>query len=85
MKKTIYAVAVLGAFANVANGQSSVTLYGVIDEGFEAIGNVKTAPGQGKALYQLDASSGLQGARWESQEREIYTRQVTARCAVKCL
>lgn len=64
MKRSFGMILVVGAFANVANAQSSVTLYGLIDESFEAVSNVKTAPGQGKALYQLDATSGLQGSRW---------------------
>jgi predicted porin len=64
MKKSFGMVIAIGAFANVANAQSSVTLYGLIDESFEAVSNVKTAPGEGKALYQLDATSGLQGSRW---------------------
>jgi predicted porin len=57
-------VVAMGAFANVANAQSSVTLYGVIDEGFEMISNVKTGPGEGKTLYQLDSTSGALGSRW---------------------
>ncbi|SFU26794.1 porin [Paraburkholderia aspalathi] len=64
MKKSFGVIVAIGAFANAANAQSSVTLYGIIDESFEAVSNVKTAPGQGKALYQLDATSGLQGSRW---------------------
>jgi predicted porin len=64
MKKSFGMIVAIGAFANVANAQSSVTLYGLIDESFEAVSNVKTAPGEGKALYQLDATSGLQGSRW---------------------
>jgi predicted porin len=64
MKKSFGMIVAIGAFSNVANAQSSVTLYGLIDESFEAVSNVKTAPGEGKALYQLDATSGLQGSRW---------------------
>jgi predicted porin len=64
MKRSFCMVVAMGAFANVANAQSSVTLYGVIDEGFEMISNVKTGPGEGKTLYQLDSTSGALGSRW---------------------
>lgn len=41
MKKSLLALAALGAFAGVAHAQSSVTLYGIIDEGF----NINTNSG----------------------------------------
>lgn len=50
MKKSLLALAALGAFAGVAHAQSSVTLYGIIDEGF----NINTNSG-GKHLYNLPA------------------------------
>lgn len=34
MKKSLLALAAMGAFASVAQAQSSVTVYGVIDEGY---------------------------------------------------
>ena len=34
MKKSLLALAALGAFAGAAHAQSSVTLYGIIDAGF---------------------------------------------------
>jgi predicted porin len=58
MKKSLLALAALGAFAGVAHAQSSVTLYGIIDEGF----NINTNAG-GKHLYNL-SSGVLQGSRW---------------------
>ncbi|WP_454805604.1 porin [Paraburkholderia fungorum] len=58
MKKSFLALAVLTAFAGVAHAQSSVTLYGIIDEGF----NVNTNAG-GKHLYNL-TSGVLQGSRF---------------------
>src|SRR5260370_24206060 len=64
MKSSFWMVVAMGAFSNVANAQSSVTLDGVIDEGFEKISNVKTGPGGGKTLYQLDSTSGALGSRW---------------------
>ncbi|MGF6598969.1 putative porin [Paraburkholderia sp. GAS448] len=58
MKKSLLALAALGAFAGVAHAQSSVTLYGIIDEGF----NLNTNSG-GKHLYNL-SSGVLQGSRF---------------------
>ncbi|WP_322049113.1 porin [Paraburkholderia sp. J67] len=58
MKKSLLALAAMGAFAGVAHAQSSVTLYGIIDEGF----NLNTNSG-GKHLYNL-SSGVLQGSRW---------------------
>ncbi|MBC8751934.1 MULTISPECIES: porin [Paraburkholderia] len=58
MKKSLLTFAALGAFAGVAHAQSSVTLYGIIDEGF----NINTNAG-GKHLYNL-ASGVLQGSRF---------------------
>ncbi|WP_321965077.1 porin [Paraburkholderia sp. J7] len=58
MKKSLLALAALGAFAGVAHAQSSVTLYGIIDEGF----NINTNYG-GKHLYNL-SSGVLQGSRF---------------------
>ena len=57
MKKSLLALAALGAFAGVAHAQSSVTLYGIIDEGF----NINTNSG-GKHLYNL-SSGVMQGSR----------------------
>ena len=58
MKKSLLALAALGAFAGVAHAQSSVTLYGIIDQGF----NINTNSG-GKHLYNL-SSGVLQGSRF---------------------
>ncbi len=58
MKKSLVALATMGAFACAAHAQSSVTLYGIIDEGF----NINTNAG-GSHLYNL-SSGVLQGSRW---------------------
>ncbi|MGU7770822.1 porin [Burkholderia sp. MR1-5-21] len=58
MKKSLLALVALGAFAGAAHAQSSVTLYGIIDEGFIFNNNAK-----GGHLYGL-ASGVLQGSRW---------------------
>lgn len=58
MKKSLLVLASLGAFAGIAHAQSSVTLYGLIDEGFNYTSNVK-----GNDAFQLE-SGDLQGSRW---------------------
>lgn len=46
MKKSLLALAVLGAFAGVASAQSSVTIYGLLDEGvYKGNGGTATNPG----------------------------------------
>lgn len=57
MKKSLLALAVLGAFAGAASAQSSVTLYGVADA------NVTAAKGGGERLWSL-GSGGLNGSRF---------------------
>jgi predicted porin len=58
MKKSLLALAALGAFAGVAHAQSSVTLYGIVDVGI----NMNTNAG---GSHKYDMSSGvLQGSRF---------------------
>ncbi|ANB75854.1 porin [Paraburkholderia phytofirmans OLGA172] len=58
MKKSLIALGVLSAFAGAAHAQSSVTLYGLIDEGLDYTNNVG-----GHSLYAL-SSGDAQGSRW---------------------
>ena len=58
MKKSLLALATLSMFVGVAHAQSSVTLYGIIDEGFNWTSN-----SGGHHLYNL-SSGVLQGSRW---------------------
>ena len=58
MKKSLLALAALGAFAGAAHAQSSVTLYGIVDEGINYNSNAG-----GHRLYNL-SSGVLQGSRW---------------------
>ncbi|ABB07235.1 MULTISPECIES: porin [Burkholderia] len=58
MKKSLLALVALGAFAGAAHAQSSVTLYGIIDEGLLFNNNAG-----GKHLYSM-ASGVMQGSRF---------------------
>ncbi|MGU7778716.1 porin [Burkholderia sp. PU8-34] len=65
MKKVFVATASLCLCASAAYAQSSVTLYGVIDEGIMFNSNVASAalPAGGRKVY-LDSLNGLYGSRW---------------------
>ncbi len=63
MKKSLLALAALGAFASVAHAQSSVTLYGIIDAGLDYTNNVNNGAGQGKSQWAM-VSGVTQGSRW---------------------
>lgn len=58
MSKKLFVVSVLAVFAATAHAQSSVTLYGVIDEGFDFTNDVA-----GNKVYELQ-SGYVQGSRW---------------------
>lgn len=74
MKKSLIAMAALGAFASVAHAQSSVTLYGVVDANIEYVTNMSQStpttasatnpfPGAAHNLVRM-SSGGLSGSRW---------------------
>lgn len=60
MKKSLLALAVLGAFAGAASAQSSVTIYGVVDTGFAHFDRGDNADGSGTATNGIE--SGLNAA-----------------------
>src|ERR1700754_2102628 len=65
MKKQLISLAFLSTMSGVSHAQSSVTLYGLIDEGFEAASNT-AIPGShsGGRLFRLDSTFGLNSSRW---------------------
>ncbi len=65
MKRTLFAISAFCAFATSAHAQSSVILYGVIDEGIMFNNNATTAelPAGGRKVY-MDSLNGLYGSRW---------------------
>jgi predicted porin len=65
MKRKLWLLAILSPLATAAHAQSSVTLYGLIDEGFEAISNATMAGSAvGGRQYRLDGTFGLNSSRW---------------------
>jgi len=69
MKKTLIALAALGAMAGAAQAQSTVTIYGLLDANFGsfktnvASGSGATASVQNLTQTKID-SGGLNGSRW---------------------
>ncbi|ABE42703.1 porin [Polaromonas sp. JS666] len=71
MKKTLIALAALGAMAGAAQAQSTVTLYGLLDADF---GSFKTNVGVGSSVQSLKQvkidGGGLNGNRWGLRVKE---------------
>jgi predicted porin len=67
MKKSLFAIAAVTAFAGVAHAQSSVTVYGVLDESYSS---VKKTAGVGTATSGLTSitatTQGLKDSAWTS-------------------
>jgi predicted porin len=65
MNKKVAALAALSPLlAAAAHAQISVTLYGLIDEGFEAVSNAPASGSTGGRVYRLDSTFGLNSSRW---------------------
>ena len=62
MKKSLLALAVLGAFAGAAQAQSSVTIYGIVDTGVAYSSKVATTGGNTGSKFELK-SGVVQGSR----------------------
>jgi predicted porin len=62
MKKTLLAMVTIGAIIPTAQAQSSVTLYGILDEGVMFLSNSGGTAG-GKKV-SLDSTNGISGSRW---------------------
>ncbi|WP_322048643.1 porin [Paraburkholderia sp. J67] len=64
MKKKFLALAPLCLYGAAACAQSSLTLYGVLDEGLMFNSNVATGASHGAHKWYLDSVNGLYGSRW---------------------
>jgi len=64
MKKSLLALAVLGAFAGAAQAQSSVTIYGIVDTGITYTSKAQTPAGGTNTGSKFAVNSGvIQGSR----------------------
>ncbi len=65
MKKSLFALAAVGAFAGAAQAQSSVTVYGILDVGFNGANERLSTPSSGvtRATGQALTSSSESGSR----------------------
>jgi predicted porin len=63
MRKSLIALAALGAFAGAAQAQTSVTLYGTIDANIEYVNRAATPTGGGGSILRM-GSGGFASNRW---------------------
>lgn len=63
MKKSLFALAAVGAFAGAAQAQSSVTVYGIMDAGYATISNTTSAGGSTTGLQTGGMASSRLGFR----------------------
>jgi len=61
MKKSLLALAAMGAFAGTAHAQSSVTVYGLIDMGFKSVTTTSTAKTTGTVTDSTATETGANG------------------------
>ena len=65
MKKSLIALAALGAFAGAASAQSSVTLYGLVDINYQHLRSGDLSPLAGESLNRLSYGHVYgPGSRW---------------------
>jgi predicted porin len=67
MRKSLFALSILGTFAGTVYAQSSVTLYGILDEGLLVNTNAKNVvngKNVGGRQFSVDSNAGTQGSRW---------------------
>ncbi len=73
MRKTLFALSILGTVAGTAHAQSSVTLYGLLDEGLMINTNAKNVvngKNVGGRQFLVDSNSGTLGSRWGMRVNE---------------
>ncbi len=63
MKNSTIAMAALGLFSSIAQAQSGVTMYGVIDTNIEFVNKLGTATGASGSVVRM-SSGGLANNRW---------------------
>ena len=80
MKKSLFALAALGAFASAAQAQSSVTLFGILDASATYLQNSglassATAPSPGTAASYAAATTPVTGSAFTYYDSQIYSSQ----------
>lgn len=67
MRKSLFALSMLGAVAGTVHAQSTMTLYGILDEGLMINTNAKNVvngKNVGGRQFSVDSNAGTQGSRW---------------------
>ena len=80
MKKSLFALAALGAFASAAQAQSSVTLFGILDSSVTYLQNAglagsATAPSTGTATSYVATTTPATGSNFTYYDSQIYSSQ----------
>ena len=67
MRKSLFALSILGTVAGTVHAQSAMTLYGILDEGLMINTNAKNVvngKNVGGRQFSVDSNAGTQGSRW---------------------
>jgi predicted porin len=67
MRKSLFALSILSTVAGTAHAQSTMTLYGILDEGLMINTNAKNVvngKNAGGRQFSVDSNAGTQGSRW---------------------
>ena len=67
MRKSLFALSLLSTVAGTAHAQSTMTLYGILDEGLMINTNAKNVvngKNVGGRQFSVDSNAGTQGSRW---------------------
>jgi predicted porin len=67
MRKSLFALSILGTVAGTVHAQSTMTLYGILDEGLMINTNAKNVvngKNVGARQFSVDSNAGTQGSRW---------------------
>jgi len=67
MRKSLFALSILGTVAGTVHAQSTMTLYGILDEGLMINTNAKNVvngKNVGGRQFSVDSNAGTQGSRW---------------------
>ena len=81
MRKSLFALSLLSTVAGTAHAQSTMTLYGILDEGLMINTNAKNVvngKNVGGRQFSVDSNAGTQGSRWGMRGAEDLGGDTTA-------
>jgi len=81
MRKSLFALSILSTVAGTVHAQSTMTLYGILDEGLMINTNAKNVvngKNVGGRQFSVDSNAGTQGSRWGMRGAEDLGGDTTA-------